>query len=246
MRRIVILGATSGIGLEVARLFIRQGWLVGAAGRREEALEALRREAPEQVVTARIDVTEPEAAERLRELVARTGGMEIYLHCSGIGYYNPQLDAERELATLRTNGEGFVRCVRTAYELLAANGGGRLAAVTSVAGTRGLGTAPAYSATKRLQNTYLDALAQHAHLTGSAVRITDIRPGFVATELLKDGRYPMLMRPETVARRIVRALLRGRRSVVIDARYALLVALWRLLPHPLWERLPIRRRGGER
>lgn len=241
MKRIVILGATSGIGLEVARLFLGLGWQVGAAGRRTEALEALRREAPGRVVTARIDVTAPEAAERLSELIERLGGMEIYLHCAGIGYCNPSLDAARELETLRTNGEGFVRCVRAAYAHFAAHGGGRLAAVTSIAGTRGLGVAPAYSATKRLQTTYLDALAQHARLTGGGVRITDLRPGFVDTPLLAGGDYPMLMRPEAVARRIARALLRGRRSTVIDGRYALLVALWRLLPRWAWERLPIRK-----
>ena len=57
MKRIVIVGATSGIGLEVARLCIRAGWRVGAAGRRKEALEALRSEAPGQVETETIDIT---------------------------------------------------------------------------------------------------------------------------------------------------------------------------------------------
>ena len=55
MKRIVIVGATSGIGLEVARLSIRAGWRVGAAGRRTEALEALRAEAPAQVEIQSMD-----------------------------------------------------------------------------------------------------------------------------------------------------------------------------------------------
>ena len=71
------------------------------------------------------------------------------------------------------------------------------------------------------------------------LRFTDIRPGFVATPLLKHP-YPMLMRPERVADRIVRALQRKRRRVVIDGRYALLVYFWRLIPNGLWERLNIR------
>ena len=75
------------------------------------------------------------------------------------------------------------------------------------------------------------------------IRITDIRPGFVATALLDDGRrYPMLMRPERVAAQIVKALERGRRRTVIDRRYALMVFGWRLIPEWLWERLPIRNR----
>ena len=56
MKRIVIIGATSGIGLEVATLCIREGWRVGAAGRREEALEALRATAPEQVELSLIHI----------------------------------------------------------------------------------------------------------------------------------------------------------------------------------------------
>lgn len=104
-----------------------------------------------------------------------------------------------------------------------------------------MGAAAAYSASKRFQNTYIDALAQLARMEGTNVRFTDIRPGFVATALLKDGRhYPLLMRPERVAEALFRAVARGKRRAVIDLRYALLVWLWRLIPQALWERLPIR------
>lgn len=101
--------------------------------------------------------------------------------------------------------------------------------------------APAYSATKRFQNTYIDALEQLSHLQKLHIHFTDIRPGFVSTALLSDGKpYPMLMRPDTVAQHIVRALERRRRVVVIDARYRVLVGFWRLIPRWLWKRLPIK------
>ena len=115
MKRIVIVGATSGIGLEVARLCIRAGWRVGAAGRHKEALEALRSEAPGQVETETIDITRDDAPERLARLVERLGGMEIYFHASGIGSRNTALRPDIELNTLRTNGEGFVRMVTAAF-----------------------------------------------------------------------------------------------------------------------------------
>lgn len=197
MKRIVIVGATSGIGLEVARLCIRAGWRVGAAGRRKEALEALRSEAPGQVETETIDITRDDAPERLARLVERLGGMEIYFHASGIGSRNTALRPDIELNTLRTNGEGFVRMVTAAFGHFRSHGGGRIAVISSIAGTKGLGSAPAYSATKRMQNTYIDALAQLSHMENCGIRFTDIRPGFVATPLLSgDGRYPMLMRTE--------------------------------------------------
>ena len=242
MKRIVIVGATSGLGREVARLCIAAGWRVGAAGRNEEALAQLRAEAPGQVETATIDITDDEAPQRLAALVDRLGGMDIYFHASGIGKRNSDLRPEIELATLRTNGEGFVRMVTAAFGWFRTQGGGHIAVISSVAGTRGLGAAPAYSATKRLQNTYVDALAQLSHMEHANIRFTDIRPGFVATPLLAGDDYPLLMQPGPVARRIFRAIVRRRRRVVIDRRYAVLVFCWRLLPAWLWERLPIRKR----
>lgn len=241
MKRIVIVGATSGIGLEVAKRCIREGWLVGAAGRREEALETLRASAPEQVVTEALDITHDDAPEHLTRLVEKLGGMDIYLHCSGVGKRNTDLRPDIEIGTLRTNGEGFVRMVTAAFDYFRLHGGGHLAVISSIAGTKGLGSAPAYSATKRMQNTYIDALAQLAHMEKLDIRFTDIRPGFVATPLLAgDGHYPMLMQVGKVAERIMRVLKRQRRRVVIDRRYAVMVFFWKLLPEWLWERLNVR------
>lgn len=243
MKRIVIVGATSGMGLEVARLALRAGWRVGAAGRRAERLEALRAEAPEQMEIRQMDVTDPAAPEQLATLIERLGGMDIYLHSSGIGFRNEALDPAIELATARTNAEGFIRMVTAAYTYFRSHGGGQIAVISSIAGTKGLGAAPAYSATKRLQNTYIDALAQLARMQRARIRFTDIRPGFVDTPLLAaDGGYPMLMPADRVARSIFRAIVRGRRRVVIDRRFAMLVFLWRLIPAWLWERLAIRKR----
>ena len=78
-------------------------------------------------------------------------------------------------------------------------------------------------------------------MEGLPIRFTDIRPGFVSTPLLnRSHSYPLLMEPRAVAERIVRALDSGRRRVVIDRRYALLVALWHLIPQWLWVRIKVR------
>lgn len=240
MNRIVIIGATSGIGLEIAKLYIAAGWQVGAAGRRMENLETLQASALEQIKISQLDVTAPEATEQLLELIDRLGGCDLLLHCAGIGYNNPELDATREIATAETNTVGFTRIMDTAFNYFRQQGGGHLAAISSIAGTKGLGAAAAYSASKRYQNTYLDALAQLSRMQRLGIRITDIRPGFVDTPLLRDGKYPMLMCPKKVATQIVRALGRRKRRIVIDRRYAVLVFFWRLIPEWLWERLPIR------
>ena len=236
----VIMGASSGIGLEVARLLLRRGWHLGLAARRSEPLAALSREYPGQVKYASIDITEAGSEMQLRRLIDEMGGISLYLHVSGVGWQNMALDADKELTTVQTNALGFTRMVGEAYRYFAARGEGHIAVVSSIAGTKGLGAAPAYSATKAFDTTYVEALEQQAHMRGKHIHFTDIRPGFVRTALLGDGRrYPLLMNPEAVARAIVNAILHHRHVVVIDWRYRLLTALWRCVPRWIWRRMSV-------
>ena len=240
MKKVIIIGATSGIGEEIAKIYIAQGWQVGVAGRREEALTVLAATAPAQVKTQVIDVTSADAPEQRQSLIEKLGGMDLFLLSSGIGSQNVKLEPEIELNTARTNVEGFIRMVTAAYRFFKEQGSGHLAVISSVAGTKGLGSAPAYSATKRFQNTYIDALAQLARMERLSIQFTDIRPGFVATALLKNRKYPLLMRADSTAQHIVKALANKKRVAIIDTRYAILVFFWQLIPRWLWERLPIR------
>lgn len=241
MKRAIIIGATSGIGKEVAKGLLLQGWQLGIAGRRENALETFRNIAPEEIVTQALDVTQEDASEKLRSLIERLGGMDLFLLSSGIGFQNMELNPNIELNTARTNVEGFIRMVDAAFGYFKQQGSGHVAVISSIAGTKGLGIAPAYSATKRFQNTYIDALEQLANMQKLKICFTDIRPGFVATDLLNDGKsYPMLMNTEKVSAHIVRALNRKQRVVVIDWRYRIIVFFWQMIPRWLWKRLPVK------
>ena len=86
MKRAIVIGASSGIGHEVARLLIMQGWTVGVAARRTEKLEDLKNCAPERVFTAQIDVTNEKADEALFQLIEQMGGLNLYFHSAGIGW----------------------------------------------------------------------------------------------------------------------------------------------------------------
>lgn len=241
-RTIVIIGASSGIGLETARLFAGKGWRVGVAARRIEPMQQLEAEFAAGVITpAVIDVNADDAGDRLIALCDTLGGPDVILHCVGIGYTNRDADTQTDIDTVRTNVVAFTRIIDTAYHYMAHRGRpGHVAAITSVASTRGLGIAASYSASKRYQVNYLQALSQLAHLRHEPVTFTDIRPGFARTPLLDPTRrYPLLMSPATVARGIYRAITRGRRVAVIDWRWRLLVALWRLIPDAIWRRLPV-------
>ena len=236
----IIIGASSGIGNEVARLLLQRGWHCGIAARRTEPLEQLRSEYPQLTETETIDITSEEAPERLLQLIERLGGMDLYFHASGIGTQNRDLQTDIEMSTVDTNAMGFTRMVDTAFNYLASHGGGHIAAISSIAGTKGLGPAPSYSATKAFQNTYLQALEQLANARRLNIRFTDLRPGFVDTPLLDgDNHFPMMLRPQQVAKEMVEAIERRRHVRVIDWRWRIITALWRLIPRSIWRKLSL-------
>lgn len=236
----IVMGATSGMGREIAKLFARNGYQVGVAGRRENLLIELKNEEPSIIAYQAIDVNSEDAAHQLQCLIDKLGGLDVYFHSSGIGYQNIPLDATKELSTAATNVVGFTRMVDAAFSYFSHVGHGQIAVISSIAGTKGLGAAPAYSASKAFQSTYIESLSQLATIRKLKIRFTEIRPGFVGTDLLNDGAtYPMLMNKASVARKAFHAVCKQRRVVIIDWRYRLLVALWRLVPHRLWTKLPI-------
>lgn len=234
------MGASSGIGLALCRTLIERGWHVGVSARRGDKLEEIKALAPQHVHVMVADVTGISAPECIGRLASALGGMELYVHVAGVGWQNMELDEGTEIRTVETNATGFVRMVTAAYNYFAQRGGGHIAVVSSIAGTKGLGAAPAYSATKAMQNVYIQALEQQSAMRGLDIAFTDIRPGFVATPLLGGGKgYPMLMDAGSVARRIADAIEQRRHVCVIDWRYRILVALWRMIPAWLWRRMAV-------
>ena len=235
MSKAVIIGASSGIGLEVARLFVQRGWTVGVAARRLDLLQTIGAAQVEQ-----IDVTSADALDKLQSLINRLGGMDLFFYASGVGKQNRELTPDIERWTVETNGLGFTQMIGCAYRYFAQQGRGHIAAISSIAGTKGLGPAPAYSATKAYQATYLQALEQQANARKLDIRITDIRPGFVDTALLSGlPRYPMMLKPERVAREIVSAIEHRKHIRVIDWKYRILTALWRRIPRFIWRRIKL-------
>ena len=229
------------MGWEVARILAEKGWKLGIAARREEKLQSLQALYPQNIEYQVIDIEQENAPELLLSLVEKIGGMDLYFHGSGVGWHNEELDPSVELKTCAVNTVGFTRMVTAAWNYFKEKGGGHIAVISSIAGTKGLGPAPSYSATKSFDNTYIQALAQLSRKSKSGIRFTDIRPGFVDTPLLDTTKhhYPMLMKPEIVARKIVSAIERKKRVAIIDWRYRILVFFWRLIPNFIWERIKL-------
>ncbi|MDE6811135.1 MAG: SDR family NAD(P)-dependent oxidoreductase, partial [Muribaculaceae bacterium] len=242
-KKIIIMGATSGLGRRLAEDYINSGWEVGVAGRNKEMLERLRLMAPERIKSAEIDITMEDAVSRLEKLIEILGGMNVYLHCSGILTDEDKLDEVSQMKVITTNAVGFARMISGAYRYYKRNGRGvgsgcQIAAITSIAGFRGLSELPGYSASKAFDIHYLEALRQRADAENLHLTITDIRPGWTRTPLLTSGkRYLLEMSEERVADSIFRAIEKKRRNVVIGLRWKVLTSFQRILPSSIWSKL---------
>ena len=243
MRKVIVVGASSGIGEEVVHLLLKSGCCVGIAARRIDRLKAIQdKYGTERVKIIGLDVQSQDAADRLETLIADLGGMDLYFHASGVGTQNVDLLPEIEIQTVKTNCEGFIRLITYAFNWFYKNKvKGHIAVISSIAGTKGLGVAPAYSATKAMQNTYIQSLSQLARIKKADISFTDIRPGFVATDLLNSNKhYPLLMKKEKVAKAIVKALKSKKRVLVIDWKFRIVVFFWRLIPSCIWEHISVK------
>ncbi len=237
-KRIIITGASSGIGQAAACLFMARGWTVGLAARRGERLREMA-DGQSHAHWCVCDVCAPDGGvSALQALREEMGGMDVLLHCAGVGKMNGELDFSGELPAIETNVRGWTAVADWAFAVFVRQGSGHLAAVTSIAAVRGLAPAPAYSASKAYQAHYLEALRQRARGVVGRVRVTDIRPGFVCTPLLAHPeKFFWVMPVEKVAQGIVKVVERPRGVVTVTWRWKLIVPLLRLAPTALLARV---------
>ena len=228
MEKAVIVGASSGIGREMALWFARRGWRVAVAGRREAMLQDVVHEYPDNMLYSVVDVTRTEALpEALDRLAERLGGMDLLVVSAGTGFINPQLDPEPERATVATNVEAFTALAVWGYGYFKKQGRGRLAAITSVGGLVAEGSAPAYPASKAYQILYLDSLRKKARKDGLACTITELRPGSVDTDMMKGEGHFWISSPAAAADQACRAIVAGRKLRYISRRWGLIGFLLR-------------------
>lgn len=234
----IIIGASSGIGLALAMSLSRRGYRLGLAARRVELLDDAASRMSTQSVTKYIDVSKPDhAMEQLRLLIAELGSVDLFFISSGTGHENAQLDWDLERETIETNALGFAAMANVAVEHLLSHGSGTLVGISSIAGIRGNGGAPAYGATKAFVSHYLAALRHKFAKLGSRVLVLDAQPGFVDTAMAKgDGLFWVATR-EKAAVQILRAVDHRRSHVYITRRWRLVAWLLRLLPDAIYNRM---------
>ena len=234
--RVIIVGASSGIGHEIACKYVKQGCKVGITGRRIELLQNLQRVAPEQVEIACFDVTAPGNIQEIQNLISQLGGLDLLIYCAGFGHPKNELDIASEVDTTRTNVNGFVEIASYAFNFFVEKGSGQIAVISSVAALRGNHLAPAYSASKAFLSNYAEGLNLKAQLLKKAIVVTDVRPGFVKTKPATHNQF-WASSVEKAAGQICHAIEKKKRVVYISRRWQLVAWIYKFIPFWLYRRL---------
>jgi short-subunit dehydrogenase len=238
MKKAIIVGATSGIGKELARILADNGYSVGITGRRKDLLEKLKSENPDKFKINTFDISIPfENKIRLESLVNELGGLDLLIISSGTGNSNEKLDFVIEKETIDTNVSGVTEIADWTFNYFRNQGYGHLAVISSIAGLRGGRFAPAYSASKAFQINYFEGLRQKAKKLKLPITITDIRPGFVDTAMAKSDKKFWVSTPQKAARQIFSALKGKKKIAYITKRWILIAYIIKLAPKWVHERV---------
>jgi short-subunit dehydrogenase len=222
----IVIGASSGIGLELARLLAAEGHTVYITGRREANLQALQAEAPERYRISVFDITDLEASRRAFEAMhADLGTIDLVVVNSGWGDINKQLDWGLEHTVIQTNVTGAAHLCVLAMHVFYQQKSGHLVGISSIASLLGGRLNPAYNASKAFLSNYLAGLRLTARSKRMSITVTDIRPGFVRTDLVKADRV-FWMQPVDKAARQILAAIKAKRSVAYITRRWALVGWW--------------------
>lgn len=231
MKKAVIIGASSGIGRELAKVLSRDGYEVGLAARRVNLLEELARELPTRGFVRRIDASDPERAmDELKGLIEEMNGVDLVVLSAGTGFINPELGWNEEKETIDLNVTGFAALANVAFRYFAARGHGHLVAISSIAALRGSADGPAYNASKAFVSNYVQGLRHKAAKLRLPITVTDIQPGLVDTAMAKGEGLFWVQPPEKAAEQIFSAVRARKRHAYVTRRWRLVAWLIKVLP----------------
>jgi len=232
MKKAIIIGASSGMGRELAKVLVRHDYIVGVTGRRTNLLEELQAELQNKCHIRTMDIADTaNAIDILNGLIAEMGGIDLVIISAGTGHSLPDLQWPNEKDTIDTNVLGFTAIATTAFNYFVKQGHGHLVGISSVAAIRGSRHAPAYNASKAFVCNYLEGLRHMAMKTKLPIYVTDIQPGFVDTRMAQGDRIFWRSSTEKAAQQIYRAIERKKPHAYVTRRWRLIAWVLKVMPN---------------
>jgi short-subunit dehydrogenase len=237
MKKAIVIGASSGMGKELAKILTQKDYTVGITGRRKKELEKLKQTHPNRYTIRSFDCTREHNSKQLTHLTEELGGLDLFVLSSGNGALNNALDFKIEHKTNLLNVNAFTELVGWAFNYFEKQGRGHLVVISSIAGIRGSKIAPAYNASKAYQINYLEGLRQKAFQSKKSIHITDIRPGLVDTDMAKGEGLFWIAPKEKAAQQIFSLIKRQKEVGYVTKRWWLIAKLLKILPTAIYKRM---------
>lgn len=239
MKKAVITGATSGIGRALAVELHGRGYSVGATGRRVERLEELKSELEERIHIQYMDVSRlNEAKHHLRSLIDQMGGMDLIVLNAGITDFQTDSSWEKEQKIIDVNISGFASLANVSFEYFVEQGRGQLVGISSIASMFGSGLSTGYNASKAFVSSYLQGYRQKANHSDADIAVSDIKPGYVESEMTDGMRGLFWVAPtEKAARQIADAIELKKNHAYVTKRWWLVALLVRMTPNWVFDRM---------
>ena len=233
--RVLIIGASAGIGKELSLRYASLGNEVIAVARRRPLLQELAQTSP-HIQVAQCDIADIESSQTLLTQIF-TSPIDVAILCSGVGDLNPDLDFAIERPTLDINVIGWTFFADFIYKKFEEQRYGHLVVISSCGGLRGEPMAPSYSASKAFQMNYAEALCKKAFKSKLPIMVTDIRPGLVNTRMAKGEGLFWVMPVEKIAAQIMAAVAKKKDVAIVTKRWSILHWLMKHLPRFIYKRM---------
>lgn len=233
MKNALVIGSTSGIGKELSRLLVADGYRVVITGRRENLLQEIKATDPEKYVIKVHDVNDLTSCDTLfTDLKNEFKTIDLIVYSSGVGDPNYELEWEKEMPTLQTNIIAATKIYGLAYNFFRKQGYGHLVGISSIASIRGNRHVPAYFASKAFQVNYLESLWMKGKRSKAEIYVTDIQPGFVDTSMAI-GKTFWMASTEKATKQIYTAIKQKRKKAYITKRWRLVAFVLKNAPSSL-------------
>jgi short-subunit dehydrogenase len=241
-----VTGASSGIGEALTRRLVKKGWRVAVSARSADKLEKLAAEAPDQIIPAPCDISDPDAVAAVVDTLEAEHG-PIAQAVLNAGIYitidaaNPKFDDYAK--TFDVNLKGTAACLTALMPRMCERRSGQIAIVSSATAFGGMPTASAYGATKAALVNMAECLRIELHRYG--VLIQCVTPGFVETPAQDDNEFPkpFMVSADTAAKRIAAGLRSKRFETTFPRRFTWMLKMIYALPRS-WHIPLVRKQTG--